>query len=78
MDIETVNLEGGSALPLTVFSEDEQLFRSTVREFAEEQIRPLVSEMDRIGQLNPDLIRQYFELGLMGIDIPESYGGSGS
>ena len=77
MDTETTSLEAGSASPLTVFSEDEQLFRSSIRDFAEEQIRPLVSEMDRAGQMNPALIRQFFDLGIMGIDVPETYGGAG-
>ncbi len=76
MGSETVDLEGG-ALPLTFLSEEEQLFRSSVHDFAEEQIRPLVSEMDRAGQMNPALIRQFFDFGLMGIDVPESYGGAG-
>ncbi len=68
----------GSPLPLTVLAEEEQLFRSSVREFGEEQIRPLVSGMDRDGQINPELIRKFFEMGLMGIEVPETYGGSGS
>ncbi len=72
-----LNAESGSAAPLTVLSEDEQLFRSSVRDFAEEQIRPLVSAMDREAKIDPALIRQFFELGLMGVEIPESYGGSG-
>jgi len=72
-----LNAESGSAVPLTVLSEDEQLFRSSVRDFAEEQIRPLVSTMDREAKIDPALIRQFFELGLMGVEIPESYGGSG-
>lgn len=77
MGLETLNSEGGSVLPLTVLSEDERLFCSSIREFAEEQVRPLVPEMDREGKINPALIRQFFELGLMGIDVPENYGGSG-
>lgn len=77
MSTDAVNVAGGSALPLTVLSEEEQMFRSSVRDFAEEQVRPLVSEMDREGRMNPDLVRQFFELGLMGVDIPEQYGGSG-
>lgn len=76
MDFETLK-EEGSAIPLTVLSEEEQLFRSSIREFAEEQIRPLVSKMDREGQADPALIRQFFEMGLMGVDVPEAYGGSG-
>jgi short/branched chain acyl-CoA dehydrogenase len=76
---ETVASNAGTngAIPLTVLSEDERLFCSSIREFADEQIRPLVSEMDRDAMLNPALIRQFFELGLMGINVPESLGGSG-
>src|SRR5436305_14638052 len=65
--------------PLTALSEDEQLFQSTVRKFAREQIRPYVREMDEAGGFRKDIIRQFFEMGLMGIEIPEEFGGqSGS
>ena len=77
MSPETVNAEGGNALPLTVLSEDERLFRSSVRDFADEQVRPLVSRMDQEGRIDPALIRQFFQLGFMGVDIAEKYGGSG-
>jgi len=63
--------------PLTVLTEDEKLFQSTVRKFAREQIRPYVREMDEAGAFRKDLIRQFFEMGLMGIEIPEEYGGQG-
>lgn len=63
--------------PLTRLSEDEQLFRQTVRQFAEEQIRPLVEKMDHEGVFEAGLIRQFFDLGLMGIHIPSEYGGAG-
>src|SRR5688500_18106762 len=63
--------------PLTVFSEEEDLFRQTVASFAGERVRPLVAEMDREAKMSPDIIRECFELGLMGIEIPEQYGGSG-
>ena len=63
--------------PLTVLGEEEELFRSTVREFAEEQVRPRVSAMDRDGVMDVDLIRQFFELGLMGVAVPDELGGSG-
>jgi len=66
-----------STMPLTVFAEDEQLFCNSVRDFAEEKIRPCVSRMDRESRIDPDLIRQFFELGLMGIEVPESLGGAG-
>jgi alkylation response protein AidB-like acyl-CoA dehydrogenase len=68
----------GGALPLTILSEEEEMFRVSVRSFAEEQIRPLVSGMDREGKMDPGLIRQCFELGLMGVGIPENYGGAGT
>ena len=77
MSLETLTAQGGDALPLTVFSEDEQLFRSSTRDFAEDEIRPIVSRMDRESKLDPALIRKFFELGLMGVGVPEQYGGSG-
>lgn len=61
---------------LKYLSEDEQLFRDTVRQFARETITPLVREMDEHQKMDASLIRQLFELGLMGIEIPENYGGS--
>ncbi|HXG67337.1 MAG TPA: acyl-CoA dehydrogenase [Blastocatellia bacterium] len=63
--------------PLTTLNDEEQLFRQSVREFAEQQIRPLAKEMDEKGKFAPELISQFFELGLMGIGIPEEYGGQG-
>ncbi|HJU66536.1 MAG TPA: acyl-CoA dehydrogenase [Gemmatimonadaceae bacterium] len=62
---------------LTVLSEEETMFRDAVAEFAEEQVRPRVHDMDRAGQLDKELIPKFFELGLMGIEVPESYGGAG-
>ena len=63
--------------PLTNFTEEEQMFKDMVYEFAEEQIKPLSAEMDREGLFKPELIHQFFELGLMGIEIPEEFGGAG-
>jgi alkylation response protein AidB-like acyl-CoA dehydrogenase len=63
--------------PLTSLSEDEILFRDNVRQFAEEKVRPLVKEMDEKGVFEKALIEQFFRLGLMGIEIPEQYGGAG-
>jgi len=63
--------------PLTHLTEEERLFQSTVRRFAREQIAPHVREMDEAGVFRKDIIRQFFELGLMGIEIPEQYGGQG-
>lgn len=63
---------------LTVLSEDEQLFRSSIREFAEGEVRPRVEKMEHDAKLDEDLIKQCFELGLMAIETPEEYGGAGS
>ena len=65
-----------SRLPLTLLSEDEQLFYDMVGNFAKEKIKPLVRAMDDESQIDHSLIPQLFELGLMGIEIPEKYGGS--
>ena len=65
------------APPLTLLSEEEQLFRATVRQFAQENIAPQVRTMDEQQHFNPELIPQLFNLGLMGIEIPIEYGGSG-
>lgn len=67
----------GSATPLSHLSDDEQLFRSTVRDFARETIGPLVRQMDEEQHFAPELLPQLFSLGLMGIEIPEQFGGSG-
>ena len=64
--------------PLTVLSEEENLFRESVATFADEQLRPHVQSMDEQGKFRPDLIADFFELGLMGVEIPEAYGGAGS
>jgi alkylation response protein AidB-like acyl-CoA dehydrogenase len=63
--------------PLTKLSEEEELFRDTVRDFAEREVRPRVAAMERASTMDPTLLAQCFELGLMGIDIPESHGGAG-
>ena len=64
-------------MALTQLMDDEQLFRDTVRRFATEQIGPLVRGMDESQQMDSGLIRKLFELGLMGIEVPEEYGGAG-
>jgi alkylation response protein AidB-like acyl-CoA dehydrogenase len=61
--------------PLTALSEEELLFQASVRKFANEQIRPHVREMDEAGVFRKEILRQFFEMGLMGIEIPEEYGG---
>lgn len=63
--------------PLSVLTEEETMFRDAVREFAESEVRPHVSAMDEAAQFKLDIIPKLFELGLMGIEIPESLGGSG-
>jgi alkylation response protein AidB-like acyl-CoA dehydrogenase len=63
--------------PLTLLSEDERILRDSVREFADARVRPLVREMDEHAKIPKDLVTQLFDLGVMGIEIPESYGGSG-
>ncbi len=63
--------------PLTSLTEEERMFQDTVRRFAREQVRPHVREMDEAGVFRKDLIRQFFEMGLMGIEIPEQHGGQG-
>src|SRR5690242_5649411 len=65
------------ATPLTVLSEDEVLFRDNVRQFAEEKVRPLAREMDEKGVFDHGLLEQFFQLGFMGIEIPEQFGGAG-
>jgi alkylation response protein AidB-like acyl-CoA dehydrogenase len=63
--------------PLTHLTEDERLLRDSVREFAEAQIRPLVREMDEHAKIAPGLLPRLFDLGIMGVEIPETYGGAG-
>jgi alkylation response protein AidB-like acyl-CoA dehydrogenase len=63
---------------LTTLSEEEELFRASVREFAEAEVRPKVEAMEHASKLDADLIKQCFELGLMAIESPEEYGGAGS
>jgi short-chain 2-methylacyl-CoA dehydrogenase len=65
-----------SASALTVLSEEEVMFRDAVREFAETEIRPHVQSMDEAAQFRADLIPKFFDLGLMGIEVPETFGGS--
>jgi butyryl-CoA dehydrogenase/short/branched chain acyl-CoA dehydrogenase len=66
------------SLPLTDLDSDEQDFRAAVRDFAEERIRPFVRKMDEESKIPRELIDACFELGLMGIEIPDQYGGSGA
>jgi short-chain 2-methylacyl-CoA dehydrogenase len=66
-----------AALPLTLLSDEESLFRQSVREFADNHVRPLAPEMDEAGKFSKELLQQFFDLGLMGISVPEEYGGQG-
>ena len=72
---ETTLQRPATPAPLTALTEDEVLFRDNIRQFADDKVRPLVREMDEKGVFDKDLIRQFFELGLMGIEVPEQYGG---
>jgi short-chain 2-methylacyl-CoA dehydrogenase len=74
----TTTIETTPGTPLTQLSEEEQMFQQSVRDFAVERIRPLVHEMDHAATMSPDLIKSFFELGIMGIEVPEQYGGAGS
>jgi len=68
-------MQPAAPAPLVTLTEDEILFRDTVRQFADESVRPHVREMDEKGVFEHSLIDQFFELGLMGIEVPEQYGG---
>lgn len=63
--------------PLTHLAEDEKMFRDQVRQFADESVRPLVAKMDHDAKLDDGLMKECFELGLMGVEIPDKYQGSG-
>jgi butyryl-CoA dehydrogenase/short/branched chain acyl-CoA dehydrogenase len=71
-------LETYRSLPLTDLSEDERMFKEQVRAFAEEKVRPLVHAMDEEATMSPDLIKGCFDLGIMGVEIPEKFGGAGA
>jgi alkylation response protein AidB-like acyl-CoA dehydrogenase len=66
-----------SAAPLTQLTDDEVMFRDAVAAFAQEEVQPRVRAMEEAGRIDPELIPKYFELGLMGIEVPEAYGGAG-
>lgn len=67
-----------AARALTRLADDEAIFRDSVYEFADREVRPLVREMDERAKLDPALVKQLFALGVMGIEIPESFGGAGA
>ena len=60
-----------------MLTEEETLFQDAVREFARAEIAPRAPAMDRAGQYDPAILPKLFEMGLMGIDVPEAYGGAG-
>ena len=67
-----------TAMPaLTRLAEDEAIFRDSVYEFADREIRPLAREMDEHAKFSPELIKKLFELGVMSVEVPESFGGAG-
>ena len=63
--------------PLTMFSEEEELFRAAVADLAESEVRPRVRAMEDAGQIDPALTAKFVELGLMGIELPDEFGGAG-
>jgi alkylation response protein AidB-like acyl-CoA dehydrogenase len=71
----TTNTETRPAL--TLLSEEEEFFRDAVNGFAQDEVKPRVEAMEKASKISPDLIPKYFELGLMGIEVPEEYGGAG-
>ena len=62
--------------PLTILADEEVMFRDAVAAFAENEVRPRVRSMEREGKIDPDLIHKFFEMGLMGVEVPEALGGS--
>src|SRR5215203_5416303 len=62
---------------LTRLAEDEAIFRDSVYEFADKEIRPLARQMDEQAKFSQELIKKLFELGVMSVEVPETYGGAG-
>src|SRR3954466_10750283 len=63
--------------PLTILSDDEELFRDSIAGFAAREVRPRVQQMEKDGKIDPALTRQYFDMGLMGLEVDEEHGGAG-
>ena len=74
----TQTAEQTPGVPLTTLSEEEQMFQQSVRDFAVERIRPLVPKMDHDATMDKGLIQSFFEMGIMGIEVPDQWGGAGS
>ncbi len=68
----------GPGAPLSVLSEDDRLFVDSVTEFADREVRPLVARMDATAALDAPLLAKLFDIGLMGIEVPEALGGAGA
>ena len=77
MSADLVTAASVTRAPLTSLSDEEAMFRDAIADFADQEVRPRVREMEQAGRIDPTLIPQYFSLGLMGIEVPEQYGGSG-
>ena len=75
--MQNVASEDSVRMPLTSLSPDEQILRDSVRRFAQEKIAPQVRDMDEHAKIPPSLLAQLFELGIMGMEIPEEYDGFG-
>jgi len=73
----TMPTETAARPPLTILSEDEALFRDAIRDFARGEVAPRARAMEEAGRYEPDLLPKLFEMGVMGIDVPESLGGAG-
>jgi len=73
-----VSLEAAAASPLSTLSDDERLFYDSVLDFASQEIRPKVREMDERATLDPGLLTRLFDLGVMGVEIPDRFGGAGA
>ncbi len=76
MTPQTAEITTGA--PLTLLSEEEQMFQQSVRDFAVERIRPLVHKMDQDATMDKELIKSFFELGVIGVEVPDQWGGAGS
>lgn len=72
-----MTVDTAAARPLTILAEEEVMFRDAVAEFAREEVGPRVKAMEQAMKIDPDLLPKYFELGLMGIEVPEELGGAG-
>jgi len=74
----TTATEAPVGTPLTLLSEEEQMFQQSVRDFAVEKIRPLVNQMDHDAKMSKELIDAFFDLGIMGVEVPDQWGGAGA